>query len=64
MNLPKLSKIGAAILCALSLSTHGVTVLDAAKLGKGHSGDNINTVLNLDAKTQFKRLKSLMLVRG
>ncbi len=65
MKIQNISKICAAVVCALSMSaTAANNTIDASVMAKG-SGDNINAVMGLTgSKTQLKAVKDIVTTNG
>jgi vibriolysin len=60
MKIQNISKICAAVVCALSMSANAANTIDASVMAKGNSGDNINAVMGLtNSKTQMKAVKDI-----
>lgn len=63
MKIQNISKICAAVACALTLSANAATI-DASTISKGYSSDDINQVLGLTGDTQMKAVKEINVGNG
>ncbi len=63
MKIHVLSKIGAAVVCALSLSAHGANLISADSM-VGFSGDNINQMLGLKSADTLRSSHTVSLGNG
>jgi vibriolysin len=59
MKIQNISKICAAVACALTMSANAANTIDASVVAQGKSGDNINYVLGLTGNTQMKAVKDI-----
>jgi vibriolysin len=59
MKIQNISKICAAVACALTLSANAANIQDASAMSNGYSSDNINQVLGLTGSTQMKAVKEI-----
>ncbi len=59
MKIQNISKICAAVACALTMSANAANIIDASEMTRGYSSDNINQVLGLTGNTQMKAVKSI-----
>jgi vibriolysin len=59
MKIQNLTKICAAVACALTMSANAANLIDASQITKGYSSDNINQVLGLTGNTQMKAVKTI-----
>ncbi len=60
MKIQNISKICAAVVCALSMSATAANTIDASVMAKGNSGDDINAVMGLtNSKTQMKAVRDI-----
>jgi vibriolysin len=59
MKIQNISKVCAAVACALTMSANAATTIDASVVAQGKSGDNINYVLGLNGNTQMKAVKDI-----
>ncbi|MFT4923928.1 MAG: vibriolysin [Phenylobacterium sp.] len=63
MKIQNISKVCAAVACALTLSVNAASI-DAASMSQGYSSDNINQVLGLTGSTQMKAVKTINVGNG
>ncbi len=59
MKIQNISKICAAVACALTMSANAANIQDASLMTAGYSSDNINQVLGLAGSTQMKAVKEI-----
>lgn len=59
-----ISKICAAVVCALTFSANAANVQDAQAMTKGYSGNNINTVMGLTGGNEMRAVKQVDLDSG
>jgi vibriolysin len=59
MKIQNITKVGAAIACALTMSANAANLVDVSQIAKGYSSDNINHVLGLVGDTQMKAAKTI-----
>ncbi|MFT4924021.1 MAG: vibriolysin [Phenylobacterium sp.] len=59
MNIQNISKICAAVTCALTMSVNAANIIDVADMTQGYSSDNINQVLGLTGNSQMKAVKEI-----
>jgi vibriolysin len=59
MKIQNISKICAAVACALTMSANAANILDASEMSRGYSSDNINQVLGLVGNTQMKAVNAI-----
>ncbi len=65
MKIQNISKICAAVACALSFSAAAANIQDASIMAKGYSGDNINHVLGLaNGNQKLKAVKAIDVGNG
>ena len=64
MKMNKVTKVTAAIACALTMSAHAATIQNASTMGKGNSGKDINQVLGLADVHQIKNSKRFDFGKG
>ena len=64
MKIQNISKICAAVVCALTASVNAAQTQDAAVMAKGYSSDNINQVLGLAGKQSLQAVKTVTLSNG
>ncbi|NQZ09904.1 MAG: hypothetical protein HRT35_22360, partial [Algicola sp.] len=64
MKLQNISKICAAVTCALTLSANAANIIDASQMTQGYSSENVNQVLGLQGNTQMKAVKTIAVGNG
>ncbi|WDE05336.1 M4 family metallopeptidase [Thalassomonas viridans] len=64
MKMNKVTKVTAAIACVLTMSAHAATIQNAATMGKGNSGKDINQVLGLADIHEIKGGKEIDFGKG
>ena len=64
MKIQNVSKVCAAIACALSMSAQAANVLDASQMARGYSSDDINHMMGLVGKQSMKTQKRIALDNG
>ncbi|NQY35144.1 MAG: M4 family metallopeptidase [Alteromonadaceae bacterium] len=60
MNIKKLTQVAAAIACVLTMSAQAADIRSAASMGKGNSGNNINSVMGLTGNHTMGKGKKIL----
>ncbi|MFT4924022.1 MAG: vibriolysin [Phenylobacterium sp.] len=64
MKIQNISKICAAVACALTMSASAANIQNVADMTQGYSSDNINQVLGLTGNSQMKAVKEIKVGNG
>jgi len=64
MKIQNISKICAAVACALTMSANAASTINAADLAQGYASDNVNQVLGLVGNTQMKAVRDIKIGNG
>jgi vibriolysin len=59
MKIQNISKICAAVACALTMSVNAANMLDASTLAQGNSADDINQMLNLSGDQHLEAVRTI-----
>jgi vibriolysin len=64
MKIQNISKVCAAVACALTMSANAANILDASEMARGYTSNDINVMLGLTGDQQVEAVNSVSLENG